>query len=118
MKKIIRKQKFLKRAGIMFLIVALILTSATVIANTEKPESLSIIEFKNKDSEVIRLDEIIWDNGVPGTSVLASQYDAAYPFNAQTADDFMFEDGATITGVGFYGGFWSGDDDINPCDFI
>lgn len=59
-------------------------------------------------------DPVIWDN-MPnghGTFMASSQLDAAYPFDSQTADDFLFEFEAVVTDVHWVGGFWNLSGDI------
>jgi len=58
--------------------------------------------------------EIIWDNypAGHGQMLFSSQLDPAYPFDSQTADDFMLADAGdqpwAITDVHWVGGFWQG----------
>jgi hypothetical protein len=58
--------------------------------------------------------EIIWDNypSGHGQTLVSSQLDPAYPFDSQTADDFMFAETGdepwAITDVHWVGGFWQG----------
>ncbi len=55
-------------------------------------------------------DPVIWDNmsGLNYVSGLSSQYDTAYPFDSQLADDFMFTDvGYNVTDVEWVGAFWN-----------
>lgn len=58
--------------------------------------------------------EIIWDNYASGhgQTLVSSQIDTAYPFDSQTADDFMFtgsgDEPWAITDVHWGGGFWQG----------
>lgn len=64
---------------------------------------------------------IIWDNYEPPDSCPSelSQYDHVYPFNAQAADDFMFESDMRIDGIQWWGVFNSGTPPWpNPMPFI
>jgi len=58
-------------------------------------------------------DPIIWDNYPSGTGwlLISSQLDAAWPFDSQVGDDFLFEatgEPWAVTGVQWSGGFWGG----------
>lgn len=50
---------------------------------------------------------VIWNNWGAHGAATASQLDVVYPFDAQVADDFMFEEETTILDVHWIGGFWS-----------
>lgn len=63
---------------------------------------------------------IVWDNGSPTDNwvLILSQIDFSFPFNAQVADDFMFEDGdVEISGVHWWGNFWGVGEPFDPVDF-
>ena len=63
---------------------------------------------------------IIWDNGGPfvTSNGLSSQYAANYPFDSQTADDFMFEVDECVWDVHWWGVYWNGTPPWpNPIDF-
>lgn len=61
-------------------------------------------------------DTIIWDNGDDlGPNAISSQRDTFYPFLSQTADDFKLGEQKLISGVYWWGNFWSGI--VDPCDF-
>jgi len=118
MKKIFGRMKILKEAVVLLIAAFLVISTAAVMANTKNiqiaMEKSSHLNF----SGIGGMDDVIWDNGQPGTWTIASQLDAGYPFNAQAADDFMFDTETDITGAGWYGRFWNGPpDEINPCDF-
>ncbi len=66
------------------------------------------------------LKTIIWNNGAPTEDwvLLLSQLDEVFPFNAQVADDFIFEDCDTeVLGVRWWGNFWGVGEPIDPVDF-
>lgn len=66
------------------------------------------------------LKSIIWDNGGPTDDwvLMLSQLDEVFPFNAQVADDFIFEDGDTeVLGVRWWGNFWGVGEPIDTVDF-
>jgi len=116
MKRIFGKMKMLKEAVVLLIMASLIVATSAVMANIKniQTEESSHLNFNGIGS----MDDVIWDNGQPGTWTIASQLDTGYPFNAQAADDFMFDTETDITGIGWYGRFWNGPpDEINPCDF-
>ena len=66
------------------------------------------------------LKTIIWNNGAPTEDwvLLLSQLDEVFPFNAQVADDFIFEDcDKEVLGVCWWGNFWGVGEPIDPVDF-
>jgi hypothetical protein len=64
-------------------------------------------------------DSLLWDNygyDTYGTG-FASQWDDYYPFQCQTADDFLLENTSLIMGVHWWGAFWGGESAWpNPID--
>ena len=63
---------------------------------------------------------IIWNNGGPTDDwiLVLSQLDEVFPFNAQVADDFIFEDeDMEVFGVRFWGNFWGVGQPFDPVDF-
>lgn len=55
--------------------------------------------------------DLLYDNVPSGwaeSTAMSSQYDLAYPFDSQIADDFVLAGGGTVTSVKFFGGFWNG----------
>ncbi len=64
-------------------------------------------------------DPIIFDNGLPGlANGLSSQLDNFYPFNSQTADDFVLQAGANkITDLHWWGLWWNPGPPGNPTAF-
>lgn len=61
-------------------------------------------------------DPVIWDNGGPTGFFTSSQYDTAYPFDSQVADDFMLTDTMYVTDVHWHGGYWNGSP-VEPIPF-
>jgi hypothetical protein len=55
--------------------------------------------------------ELVWDNypDGPATGYMSSQLDTVYPFDSQTADDFLFDRPVAVKAVEWNGGFWGGD---------
>lgn len=72
----------------------------------------------NTDKEEPYLN-ILWDNGGPTDNwvLILSQIDFSFPFNAQVADDFMFDDDIEISGVHWWGNFWGVGEPFDPVDF-
>jgi hypothetical protein len=100
---------------LLFLAVIILSVSASIVpANVALAKSQSPMINPEKKSG----GDIIWDNG--GTDqhsfFSASQYAASYPFDTQTADDFMFDTKTEISGLCWHGIFQC-PPDIDPCDF-
>ncbi len=71
-------------------------------------------------SRTTDLKTIIWDNGGPSEYgvLILSQFDEVFPFNAQVADDFIFEDSnMEVFGIRWWGNFWGVGEPIDPIDF-
>ena len=122
MKKIInRGNKTLDLAIAALIVFSTVAVTADTTNDLNKSSANSYEVNHTNSCDMLRTDEVIWDNGLPGSGsyVIASQLDTNYSFNAQTADDFMFNGVAEITGVVWYGGFFdeTTPDVINPCDF-
>jgi len=84
----------------------------------------SLISSKNPNSvnkeHTNVLKTIIWNNGAPTDYwyIILSQLDKVFPFNAQVADDFMFEDSdKEVLGVSWWGNFWGVGKPFDPVDF-
>lgn len=70
--------------------------------------------------DITDFKSIIWNNGGPTDDwiLILSQLDEVFPFNAQVADDFIFEDDdMEVFGVRFWGNFWGVGQPIDPVDF-
>src|SRR5436190_2060074 len=67
-------------------------------------------------SSMVMADPVIWDNGNvgAGSTALSSQFDTAYPFQSQTADDFQFSAGMLVTDVHWSGTYFNGAPLANP----
>lgn len=140
-----RKKNIISKAGVLLIAVFMICSVIpTVMADTDDISISNFTEqkltlespTKNKhDFNDIRatltgvenLDQskafggvgsgpIIYNNGANVGTAVASQYAANYPFNAQTADDFILLQSVSIADVHWWGGFWSGGP-VNPCGF-
>jgi hypothetical protein len=98
----------MKKHIISLLVLFLMVSSSLVgVSNPQKRE------FSSKD-------DIIWDNYPPtnASTAFTSQYDTAYPFQSQAADDFFFDENMQIKGVHWWGGFHAGGSPWpNPTDF-
>jgi hypothetical protein len=63
--------------------------------------------------------EIKWEQlPLIGGTAVASQYDPVYPFYAESADDFLCEDGTPITAVEWWGQYWNPGYVISPDYFV
>ncbi len=61
--------------------------------------------------------DAFYSNGGPeGTGAITSQCDAVFQFITELADDFILSDDATVQGITFWIGFWSGTGDETPAD--
>lgn len=109
--------------GIILVFIAVnILSVSASIVPADFPSMKSPTPMINLDTTYIEKkngNDIVWDNYPPiygwGYS---SQYDMAYPWQSQVADDIIFETNIQVTGVHWWGIFfekytpWP-----NPCDF-
>jgi hypothetical protein len=75
-------------------------------------------QYHRKDTSDFK--SIIWNNGGPTDDwiLILSQLDEVFPFNAQVADDFIFEDeNMEVLGVRFWGNFWGVGQPLDQVDF-
>ena len=100
------KSELLSIVAVTILLVTIFLTPVSAHSNYLLQNTKDMNKFPTVTS---RDGEILWDNGDPGILVIASQLDNNIPMNAQSADDFLFEEDTNIFGVGWYGGFWNGE---------
>jgi hypothetical protein len=106
------KKTYLKGAGVLLLAAVLLFSATAVTANTTLTTSHNLNTTPN-GHQTSR--DVVWDNGGYTTNALSSQFDTAYPFNSQVADDFEFSSQVTVGEVVFFGLFWNGNA-INPID--
>ena len=115
-----KRNYFVKGAGVLLIVAALIFSSFAVTAETYKPSAVSNVKTVAKIATPSNRDDIVWDNGgIDGNqNGLSSQLDLVYPFNSQVADDFMFEEETFVTDVHWWGIFWNTPPSgPNPADF-
>jgi len=114
------KKKWLIVGVILFVLVSHTLTASALVFPVTVPllKSLASLSALNTAGIEERNDDVIWDNYPPlYGSGYSSQYDTAYPWQSQVADDFIFEEDMQVTGVHWWGMFWAGPPWPNPCDF-
>jgi hypothetical protein len=57
----------------------------------------------------VSADPVIYDNGPwTGEPLMSSQYDSAYPFESEVADDFRLDDDYIVTDAHWIGGYFNG----------
>jgi hypothetical protein len=104
-------------AGIILLFIGVAIAPSITLISALPSDDKNLIQ----SSYQTRLDSIIWDNyGFDGSTGWgwASQWDDNYPFQCQTADDFLLTNNSLITGVHWWGWFggdipWPNPIDIN-----
>jgi hypothetical protein len=110
------KTKWLS-VGIILLFIGVAIAPSITLISALPSDDKNLIQ----SSYQTRLDSIIWDNyGFDGSTGWgwASQWDDNYPFQCQTADDFLLTNNSLITGVHWWGWFggdlpWPNPIDIN-----
>jgi hypothetical protein len=111
--------KKLLGATVILIATAMIFSSFSIAAETN-PLQLTIKGQSSQTIGNLNRDNIVWDNGGidAATNGLSSQLDLVYPFNSQTADDFLLEEETPITDVHWWGTFWNYPTSYpNPADF-
>jgi len=106
--------------GILLLFIGMSIIPSTGMNVVERYPMSTFGGNTLHDSVEITNDNIIWDNGSPTDdwALILSQLDEDWPFNAQVADDFMFEEEDTgVWGVHWWGNFWGVGDPVDPLDF-
>jgi PKD repeat protein len=111
------------RKGLILVLTILFISSAIAPSIDLIYAQVSNDKCLIQSSYQTRLDPIIWNNYeyIWGSTFLVSQLDYEYPLNCQVADDFILEDDSRVTGVHWWGAFWSKNSDErlwpNPSDF-
>ena len=105
-----KKNKFLKGAGVL-LIAAAIIFSSVAIANTKTNQPT--LNTTHDGSGQGARGAIVWDNGMDYTGLAAAQWDEPGAFDAHPADDFEFTEPTEVCDVHWIGGYWNGD----PAEF-
>jgi hypothetical protein len=85
------------------LVVVLVASVALAAPTTHSPASNGTGTFEYEPSRHIKWMQL----PLPGGNALASQYDYAYPFYAESADDFECIDGIPINAVEWWGQYWN-----------
>ncbi|GAI08212.1 unnamed protein product, partial [marine sediment metagenome] len=86
----------------------MVLPASSVTANTN---DLMVSYYSTEPmSKQAMVQNIIWDNGMDYIGLGAAQLDDQYPFEAECADDFIFNVSTEVCDVHWIGGYWNGDD--------
>ena len=104
-----RKGKILKGAVVLLLAIAMIFSSVAV-ANTRVKQTEITLNTTHEGSGEGARGVIVWDNGMDYSGLGAAQKDDVYPFYAECADDFHFEEDTEVCDVHWIGGYWNGDE--------
>jgi len=107
-----RDRYFIKGAIVLFIAMAMVFSSVA-IANTQVKKNKIELTTENIGLANGARGDIVWDNGMEYTGLGASQKDDQYPFYAECADDFMFEEPTEVCDVHWVGGYWNDDDNYN-----
>ena len=99
-----RKKNILKAAGVLLIVTALVFSSV-VVANTKTQSQLTLGTTSYGSGTGAR-DDIVWDNDMEYAGLGAAQLDEQYPFEAECADDFHFEEDTIVCDVHWIGGYW------------
>ena len=97
----------LKEAGVLLIAITMVL-STSVIAQTEKHQT-PMISVEGSGQGPGALGDVVWDNGMDYDGICAAQYDESYPFEAESADDFNFDEDTLVGDVHWIGAYWNGD---------
>jgi hypothetical protein len=105
----------------LVLMIALVLPAMPMVIAMKQCDVSSpatIVQTTNLNTVGDPDRNLIWDNYGPDSApgVLSSQIDYVVPFNSQGADDFKFASENQITGVHWWGDYWSGSV-VNPSTF-
>jgi hypothetical protein len=99
-------RKILK--GAVGLLIAITMVFSTVaIADTQTNEAdLELTSTPTSGSAPGAIGSVVWDNGMDYENLGAAQIDEEYPFEAECADDFHFEEDTEVCDVHWVGGYW------------
>jgi hypothetical protein len=100
-----KKRKYcVKEAGVLLIAIVMCL-SITVTADIETNETPTLFAEGSGQSQGA-LGPVVWDNGMDYDGVAAAQFDEEYPFEAECADDFNFEEDTLVGDVHWIGAYW------------
>lgn len=103
-----KKNKILTKASILLIMAIMIFSSSAVLADTSNPTITSeIVENHKTSSGPMKLDDIVWDNGLGNNGMMSSQEEDAYNLDSVGADDFQFDSETKVGGIFFMGGYWN-----------
>ena len=97
-------RRILKGAIVLLIAIAMVF-STVAIADTQTKETpeLNII---GQGSATGARGQVVWDNDMEYSGLAAAQKDDEYPFYAECADDFHFEQTTEVCDVHWVGGYW------------
>jgi hypothetical protein len=96
----------ISNGAVVFLIaVTMILSTVAVTADTEA-QTPSVNCNIGSGSTPGFIGPVVWDNGMDFTGLGAAQKDDQYPFHAEFADDFHFDEDTEVADVHWIGGYW------------
>jgi len=105
----VKKIKFLKNAGILLVIAALIFSTSAVTANTISKQTTPTLSTTSAGAGQGARGEIVWDNGMDYIGLAAAQWDETIQFDTYQADDFEFTEATEVCDVHWVGGYWNPD---------
>ena len=100
-----RNRYFVKGAIVLFIVMAMVFSSVA-IANTQIKENQIELGTTYNGTTYGTIGTVVWDNGMDYAGVAAAQLDEQYPFEAECADDFHFEEDTEVCDVHWIGGYW------------
>jgi hypothetical protein len=89
------------------------ITSSVAIANTQENENQIELNTTHQGTANGARGDVVWDNGMDYDGLGASQKDDQYPFYAECADDFHFDEDTEVCDVHWIGGYWNDDELYN-----
>ncbi|KYK32057.1 MAG: hypothetical protein AYK22_00420 [Thermoplasmatales archaeon SG8-52-3] len=98
-------KKISNRAGILLIATAMILSAVAVTADTEE-QTIGVNCSIGSGSVPGAIGPVVWDNDMDFTGLGAAQKDTNYPFHAECADDFHFDEDTEVEDVHWVGGYW------------
>jgi hypothetical protein len=103
---------FVKGAIVLFIAMVMVLSSVAIAKTKVRDNQIEKITT-NIGKAFGVLGPVVWDNGMEYTGLGAAQKDDQYPFYAECADDFMFEEATEVCDVHWVGGYWNEPDLYN-----
>jgi hypothetical protein len=104
------KNRIFLRGAVVLFIVAVLVFSSVAIANTKSKTQLEIFGTGHGTGESSK-GNVVWDNGMHYTALIASQWDVNTKLDPIGADDFQFEETTVVTDAHWIGGYWNPPED-------